>query len=312
MITAVRVLVFLAIAGCSAPAGPRHPMGTMPDATPADASPPAETCPAAFATGSGRKTGFASAGQSRSYELLLPSRSGPRPLLFVWHGTGLSGSFVVSNYGLDAWRDAGWIVVAPDSNGNGSPWPVWDGSILPGTTPADPNPDLALFDDLIACIAAHRDVDSSRIFVAGHSAGGVMANYVMGRRSDLLAGGITASGALEYTQPEPPPEIDPMAVIVTWGGDNDVYSGTLGGTTVHVSFAETAAVASQYWETRPGTHQIHCRGHELGHAWLTAVNPFMMSWLEAHPKGQAIIPGETLPADGSSQVTCSEDVAPIP
>ena len=54
-----------------------------------------------------------------------------------------------------------------------------------------------MFDDLIACIAGHHAVDARRVYVAGHSAGGAMTNYVLGRRSSLLAGGITGRVLLD-------------------------------------------------------------------------------------------------------------------
>ena len=52
-----------------------------------------------------------------------------------------------------------------------------------------------------------------------------MTNYVLQRRSSLLAGGIVASGVFSLTSPAPPPVLDPMFVFVTWGGSNDQYSG---------------------------------------------------------------------------------------
>ncbi len=270
-------------------------------------------CPAGFKTQlpSGQHAGFSSAGQSRSFRLRLPSASftGPRPLLFVWHGTGMSGTAAVSSYELDGWVDDGFIVVAPDSNGNGELWPVWDTVHLPGT-PAGPNADLILFDDLIACIAGHHGVDARRVYVAGHSAGGAMANYVLGRRSSLLAGGITASGGIDLTQPVPPTPIDPMIVLVTWGGDNDRYTGSIGGQSIdNIGFVEQAALASQHWEGKPGTHQIACEGHDLGHAWLRPINGWMRDVLVAHPKGSAVVPGWNLPGTGAAPVTCGEAAA---
>jgi len=268
-------------------------------------------CPAGYQSqlAAGQHSGFASGGQSRSFHLLLPSDTftGPRPLLMAFHGTGLSGAQGISDYGLADWVAAGFIVVAPDSAGNGTIWPVWDAARLP-TQQSLPNADLTLVDDLLQCVAAHHAVDAKRLYVAGHSAGGAMTNYVLGHRSSTYAGGIPASGAFDLTQAVPAASIDPLMVIVTWGGDNDVYSGSTGGVSVDsIGYQEQSALASQFWEAQPGSHQIHCKGAEVGHQWLGAIGGWMRDELLAHPKGAAQGAGPALPS--SSQATCSEAAA---
>lgn len=270
-------------------------------------------CPAGYQTdlSAGHHTEFLSAGQSRSFDVLFPPASfaGPRPLLFAFHGTGLSGALAISTYGLAEWVANGFIVVAPDSNANGLVWPVWDAARPPGVTAK--NPDLTLFDDLIGCVAAHRAVDANRIYVAGQSAGGQMTNYVLGRRSKLVAGGIPESGAFDLTQPLGNDAVDPMIVIVTWGGDNDIYTGSSGAASVsNVEYAEQSALASRYWETRPGVHQIHCKGNNLGHVWLPGMGAWMRQVLLAHPKGAKKMEGWVMPpVPAGAPVACSEAAA---
>jgi hypothetical protein len=124
------------------------------------------------------------------------------------------------------------------------------------------------------------------MYIAGHSAGGIMANYVLQRRSDVLAGGIVASGVFSLTTPEPEQELDEMFVIVTWGGDNDEYSGGSGGVSVPaINFVEQASIASVYYEDDPAVEQAYCRGDDLGHAWLDPLNDWFVDALLAHPKG---------------------------
>jgi poly(3-hydroxybutyrate) depolymerase len=270
-----------------------------------------------FATAPGSNSGFAAGGQSRSFYLALPpaSFSGPRPLLFVWHGTGCTGQAVVTGtsggcgYNLATdFAARGWIVVAPDSNRNGAPWPVWD-AIDPPTVPAPPhvNADDALFDELTNCLRARHAVDADRIFVAGHSAGGAMTNHTLGRRSDLLAGGIVAGSLFDFTQPRPPLPLSPMAVLTTWGGPNDSYTGAAGGVTVSGDNAEESGLTSQYWEAAPGGHGVRCSGNPpgMGHTWLHTLNPWARAWLEAHPRGMANLPNDTL-APAPAGITCSE------
>lgn len=287
---------------------------TPPDTTPTPLTSDPSKCPSGFtdALDEGHHAGFVSAGQERSFDLLLPSSSfdGPRPLVFAFHGTGMSGAGAISDYRLAQWVDAGFVVVAPDSNGNGSVWPVWDALTLP-TDPAHTNADLALFDDLLACVAGHYAVDAKRLYVLGQSAGGAMTNFMLSHRSTVLAGGIPASGAFDLTQPNPPLPIDPVTVIVTWGGSNDVYTGAAGNATIaDIGYAEQAALASQFWEAQPGSHQIACRGAEVGHVWLAPINEWMRDVLLAHPKGAAAQSGWTLPPlPANAKASCSEDAA---
>lgn len=286
------------------------PAGTNATALPADRL----KCPSGFTLGipAGHHKDFASAGQKRSFDLLLPAPrfKGPRPLVFAFHGTGLSGAGAISDYHLDEWVDAGFVVIAPDSNGNGTLWPIWDSFATPGEAPRT-NADLTLFDELLSCVAAHHPLDAKRLYVLGQSAGGAMTNFILGRRSSLLAGGIPASGMFDLTQPTPPVPIDPITVIVTWGGTNDAYSGSAGDARLaNMHYAEQSALASKYWESQPGSHQIACRGDELGHVWLSPINAWMRDVLLAHPKGAAVTAGWTLPPlPAQPKATCSEDAA---
>jgi predicted esterase len=273
-----------------------------------------DKCPVGFqmGIGAGHHVAFMSGGQSRSFDILLPPAkfTGPRPLLFSFHGTGLTGAGGITDYGLKDWADAGFIIVAPDSNGNGWLWPVWDSFTSP-TKPPPANADLALFDDLLQCVAANQNVDAKRVYVAGQSAGGAMSNFVLGRRSTILAGGVPESGPFDLTQPDPPDPIDPMMVVVTWGGDNDMYSGSTAGVAIaNIGYAEQASIASQYWESRPGNHQIYCRGNNLGHVWIPGINPWLREVLLAHPKGAANAPGWTMPpVPSGAPATCNEAAA---
>jgi hypothetical protein len=137
-----------------------------------------------------------------------------------------------------------------------------------------------------------------------------MTNYVLGRRSSLLAGGVPQGGMFDFTQPRPALPIDPMMVIVTWGGSNDTYGGSIGGATVaRGSVVEEAAIASQFWEKQPGTHQIACRGADMGHRWITGLNDWIREALVAHPKGSANAAGWTMPPVPPGTGLCSEEPA---
>ncbi len=253
---------------------------------------PLTACPGAYTTSApvaGNNQGFDVAGQSRRFLLIEPDAAftGPRPLLVGFNGTGESGQSFSDRAELERFAAKGFVVLAPWSNGNGTIWPVWD-SMHDPDDPDTNNADLAFFDQLVACTAAHRPIDKHRIYAAGHSAGGIMTNYVLGRRSGLLAGGIVASGVYSLTQPVPPTPLDPVFVLVTWGGDNDEYSGGSGGVTVpSINFSEQASIASVAYDAAPGVSQANCRGNDVGHAWLDPLDEWFADVLLEHPKGLA-------------------------
>lgn len=261
----------------------------------------------------GQNGGFEADSQERSFLLHLPSETftGPRPLLISFHGTDGTGESAYSSYELHDFVGAGFISLGLDGNANGEIWPVWDGLREAGDESL-PNPDLTFFDSAVACLASYYEVDANRIYIVGQSAGGIMVNHVLQRRSDLLAGGIAASGMFDLTSPDPIPDFGPMAVAVTWGGDNDEWSGTANGTTEvpAVNFVEQAAVASAFWEGQNDIHQIYCSGEDLGHVFLSQVNDLFIDYFLSHPKGLSDNPNWTLTEpDASTEVVCSEDVA---
>ena len=274
-------------------------------------------CPAAFQNppAAGQNVGFDSGGQSRSFLLALPDAAqfpGPRPTFVLFNGTGESGQAIYNRISGADYAAAGFIVIAPDSIGNGTLWPVWDGLRESGQENA-PNLDLDYFDQLLDCIAAHYEVDNKRLYVGGHSAGGIFTNYLVRRRSDVLAGAIPASGVFDLTAPAPVAPLSPVAVAVTWGGDNDVWGGNSGGgvSVPAFNFVEQAALASQYYEQEAAVEQTWCRGDNLGHAWLPA-NAWLIDFLLGHPKGLAT-GGPWAPASNEGAgFKCSQDAAPLP
>lgn len=248
---------------------------------------PSEACPADYqvaAPADGWNEGFAVSGEQRSFILRLPEASSlPRPLLLMYHGTTESTENFLSRSRVEEFVAAGFIVVAPKGEKHGTIWPVWDAMRATGDENRD-GPDLEMFDDLVACTRAHFHVDERRMFVTGHSAGGIMTNFLLRRRSNMLAGGIPASGVFDRTAPEPAVDLQPMAVLVTWGGDNDSVTNLQG--LPEFDFHEQAVLASRYYEAQTTVEQVWCRGDDLGHAWLRGANDLMIDFMLSHPKGE--------------------------
>lgn len=226
-------------------------------------------------------------GEKRAVYALLPSEPNkPSPLLVALNGTTEDGQRFAARADLDDFAARGFLVLAPSSAGHGSLWPVWDAMRPPGQEDA-PNADLALFDALVACAVETGAADPDRVYVAGHSAGGSMTNHVLQRRAEVLAGGIVGSGVFGNTSPGSPTRLDGLRVIVTWGGENDRWSGRAGGVRVrNFGFEPEASAASQHYAAL-GAEVVTCRGPELGHAWLNDINPWLVDLLLAHPRGAA-------------------------
>jgi poly(3-hydroxybutyrate) depolymerase len=277
----------------------------------------AEVCADGFVDAdmtAGQHDGYLAAGQMRGFYLGLPDPDvypGPRPVLVALNGTGGTGLGGYNEYDGPGWNEDGYIVLSPDSNANGVVWPSWYSMIPPGTDDAD-NPDLIYIDSLLDCVSAHLEVDDNRLYAAGQSAGGIMTNFVLQHRPEVFAGGIPASSIFDLTNAIPPLEMQPMAVIVMWGGDNDIYSGGSeqeGIGVPEIDFREQAAIASAFWEGVEGGHQVHCVGADLGHSWVHGANEFVREFMTAHPKGLAQNPGWDF--DEAPMVTdglCSEDI----
>ncbi|MDP6944835.1 MAG: prolyl oligopeptidase family serine peptidase, partial [Myxococcota bacterium] len=277
----------------------------------------AEVCADGFVESgfeSGQHDGYEAGGQMRGFYLGLPDPAlypGPRPLMLALNGTGGTGLKAYNNYGGAGWVDAGVIFLAPDSNANGVVWPSWYSMIPPGE-PDENNPDMLYIDSLLDCASAHLEVDEHRLYVSGHSAGGIMTNYVLQHRPDTFAGGVPASSILDLTAPTPALSMPPMAIIVMWGGDNDIWGGDSEAESVAVpefDFREQAAIASAFYEGVDGAHQVHCKGADLGHSWVHGADDFVRDFLLAHPKGLAQNPGWVIDdAPAVIEGACSEDV----
>jgi predicted esterase len=253
----------------------------------------------------GQNTNYAIDDQARDFYLMFPpaaARSGePRPLLVAFNGTGDDGGGMISWARLADFAARGFIVLAPSSIGNGTIWPVWDALRQPGTE-SEPNKDLDYFDSLLDCVASYYPVDKNRVYVGGYSAGGMMANYVLQRRSSLLAGGIVSSGTITLTSPKPAKTLDPMFVVVTWGGNND----QLGDDGLALTFSTEAALATQFYDAAPNVTEVNCRGADVGHEWLWRNNPYLIDLLLAHPKGEPALTGPLPPVPPDAKASCSD------
>ena len=207
---------------------------------------------------------FGSGDTTYTVHVWLPANPTGAPLLTAWHWLGGSARSLVSAMRLDDLvDDESVIVLAADSDGSQFEWHFLDGP--------EGNPDLLLFEDLLACAHAQWGVDLDRVYATGMSAGGLWTSYLTMHAAQWLAATAPMSGGVEaFSTPA-----DPIPAMVTWGGPRDLYSG--------YSFEDASERLSAGLQG-DGSFVVECvhdDGHTLppwgfGPAW---------DFLMAHPKG---------------------------
>jgi len=178
----------------------------------------------------------------------------------------------------------------------------------------DEGPDSRFLIAVVKCVATQYPLDSRRLFIGGISSGGTMTNRALTFRSDFWAGGLPISGEWYVTQDDgtalsfdaaraavqanpgkifqgraaPFPlknKLDPMIVIVVWGGENDLWkcAGVL-----CADYRPSTQAAANYFSSLPGVIEIACSSSH-GHMWpqinTQAFNLWALTTLASHPKG---------------------------
>ncbi|MHB8684047.1 MAG: CE1 family esterase [Dehalococcoidia bacterium] len=117
---------------------------------------------------------IASGGLTRTYILHVPTGyqgTSPTPVVLLFHGFALSADFMRSYTKFSDVADAHqFILIIP--NGSGSPQ-YWNSNGVPG----GPN-DVAFVRDLLAKVGSELCVDPARVYAAGYSNGGGMAQLL--------------------------------------------------------------------------------------------------------------------------------------
>lgn len=197
--------VLMALSGCAA-------ASTDTSTEPGDATTaPAVTTTAPLSTPATQPTaagvvppGFSSIttadGRVRSYLVSDLSNGEPAPLLFVLHGLGgnaqAMSSFTNIENSLDEY-DLDAVVVYPSGTGaeQGLPQSWNAGTCCPFAT-FELVDDVAFFDELIASLIAQYEIDTTRVWVVGHSNGGMMAYRLACELSTQITAIGVAAGAL--------------------------------------------------------------------------------------------------------------------
>jgi polyhydroxybutyrate depolymerase len=147
-------------------------------------------------------------GRDRTFTIHVPpgyDPAKPMPLMVLDHGLSQTGESIEQMIGSNAVADKkGFIVVYPDSvNWFDIPdlrtWDTGNGLVLPG----EHSGDIQFMDSVINTAKDQLNVDPMRVFMVGHSNGGMMAYATAGALSGELAGVGILSSAMSGNEPQP-------------------------------------------------------------------------------------------------------------
>ncbi len=201
------------------------------------------------------------------------------PLLFYWHGNSAEEVKVMVPASVRAEiLQNGGIIVSPQSSLGG-------GGDCSGSAKFSKS-DFAVVDQIVACAVQEHNIDPSRIYTTGCSAGGMQATCLGAARSSYIAAVSTNSGGT-VRPPEPFDSPQRPALMTMHGADStDV---------VVVSFAERSRAANDHYLGH-GAVVVTCN-HGGGHCGAAgALQEHAWAFMKAHPFGVKPKPWAALPA----------------
>jgi polyhydroxybutyrate depolymerase len=182
------------------------------------------------------------AGVERTFRLHVPAAlpTGPVPLLVALHGGGGSGRRFEQQTGFDGLADRdGFLVAYPDGTGAGpagGALRTWDAGTCCGPAARDGVDDVTFVRHLISFVQGTRPVDADRVYVVGHSNGGMLAYRVACELSDVVAAVALQSGALLVPDCHPSRPV-PLLHVHGTADHNVPYDGGVGKSGVtHLDF----------------------------------------------------------------------------
>jgi len=156
---------------------------------------------------------------SSSARLWIGKNPGNGPLVFYFHGTGMSPDDAKWSLGQSVIDDIlaqGGVVLSPKGHGQYA-WYIADGD-----TRED---DLWLIDEMVACAIQEAKIDPRRIHATGLSSGATLTSDMVHRRAYYLASASPKSGGFDPYNPVPK-NADPsnkMGVLIFHGGASDTW-----------------------------------------------------------------------------------------
>jgi polyhydroxybutyrate depolymerase len=172
------------------------------------------------------------AGHTWIYSLYAPDSrplDQPAPVVLVLHGTGETGDDqLLRNGWVNKATESGFIAVAPNAQPLAPAWPansltnptVWNAGQPYLIGPRRAIDDLAFFDALLDDLGVRYEVDTERIFVAGHSGGGGMAFRLAAERAERIRGIAVIASPNWLAEPHP---VVPVPTLFLAGTRDPIY-----------------------------------------------------------------------------------------
>jgi predicted esterase len=202
----------------------------------------------------------------RTLEIELPENPERAPVVFAWHWLGSNATETLDWMGIRALADDGYVIVAPETSGLPVEWDTTDDS--------DDNVDLQMLDAILPCLWDQFQIDDDRVFATGMSAGGLMTTFLTMYRADLFAATAVFSGGTWATYYSTP--VEPIPVMVTWGGPGDSYGG--------FSFHTSSLAFIELLED--DGHLVVACEHTGGHAPPYETVPMLETFFGDHRRGR--------------------------
>jgi polyhydroxybutyrate depolymerase len=168
-------------------------------------------------------------GRTRSYLMHVPPQAaaGPLPLVISLHGGGGNAEQHRRSTRMDAAADRdGYVAVYPNGSGRGGRFLTWNAGDCCGYAASSKVDDVGFIARLIDDVEARTAIDATRVYVAGHSNGGMMAH----RLGESLPQRITAIAAVAGAHVPSPGGVRAMPVMHIHSVDDPraPYHGGLG------------------------------------------------------------------------------------
>jgi polyhydroxybutyrate depolymerase len=224
-----------------------------------------------------RKMEIRAAGFRRTYLLHVPEGydGTARPLVVVIHGAFSGAKEMEERSGFSRLADReGFITVYPNGIGFFGLLRHWNSGHCCGKARKDDIDDVGFIEAVIDEVAAGLEVDRERVYLVGHSNGGMLAYRIAAEKPDLVAavapvaatiGGKPSGKEPEWVIPEP---LAPVPMIVVHGDadENVPYDGGTGGQTKGKMISIPVRRSIEFWvrangcESDPAVEQVDSGG----------------------------------------------------
>lgn len=160
--------------------------------------------------------------EERGYTLYIPPNydaSTAVPLVIALHGAGSNGSAMFAGYDFSARADAvGSIVVYP--NAEGQQWGFVDTPLPANEGAVD---DIGFINALITHMTENYTIDTTRLYVIGHSSGGLMTYRLRCELSTQLTAVVIIQATLNYDIVQNCRQASPMPTMVLLSTNDSVF-----------------------------------------------------------------------------------------